>query len=292
MNAAATPTSITPATSAEPRRGPHRARRPRLDRSRARARPPARPRRVRRRERAADHRQRARRPRHRIRPARRSRRRVARPAPARGRSCPAPRQCSSESALLALAPGERFLDLASWVWPVLLATLVVSSFRGARRSLANWSRRALLYPGARGAVPDRRRRRRRHRHGRNLVEPGPGERPHLPRNGHRLYLNCVGSGSPTVVLFNGLGEWTPNWAWVQANVSATTRVCAFDRAGEGWSGGKAVREDGHQLASDLHAPSSRRACPRAVRPCRALGRRHLRARLRRRSIRGRSPESR
>jgi pimeloyl-ACP methyl ester carboxylesterase len=72
-------------------------------------------------------------------------------------------------------------------------------------------------------------------------------------NGHRLYLNCVGSGSPTVVLFSGLGEWTPNWARVQANVSATTRVCAFDRAGEGWSGGKAVREDGHQLAFDLHA---------------------------------------
>jgi pimeloyl-ACP methyl ester carboxylesterase len=72
-------------------------------------------------------------------------------------------------------------------------------------------------------------------------------------NGHRLYLNCVGSGSPTVVLFSGLGEWTANWAWVQANVSATTRVCAFDRAGEGWSGGNAVREDGHQLATDLHA---------------------------------------
>jgi pimeloyl-ACP methyl ester carboxylesterase len=72
-------------------------------------------------------------------------------------------------------------------------------------------------------------------------------------NGHRLYLSCVGSGSPTVVLFSGLGEWTPNWAWVQGNVSRTTRVCAFDRAGEGWSGGNTVREDGHQLASDLNA---------------------------------------
>jgi pimeloyl-ACP methyl ester carboxylesterase len=72
-------------------------------------------------------------------------------------------------------------------------------------------------------------------------------------NGHRLYLRCVGTGGPTAVLFNGLGEWTPNWAWVQANVSATTRVCSFDRAGEGWGGGRAVREDGHQMASDLHA---------------------------------------
>src|ERR1700704_6610134 len=45
--------------------------------------------------------------------------------------------------VLAFAPGQQFLDFAGWVWPVLLAILVVSSFRGARRSLANWSRRAL-----------------------------------------------------------------------------------------------------------------------------------------------------
>ena len=143
--------------------------------------------------------------------------------------------------------------LAGWIWPVLLATLVVASIRGARRFLDNWSRRALLYPalavlsliavgGAVGTVMAA-----------TSSNPAPtGGRTYLA-NGHHLYLNCVGSGSPTVVLFNGLGEWTPNWAWVQENVSATTRVCTFDRAGEGWSGGNAVREDGHQLAADLHA---------------------------------------
>jgi pimeloyl-ACP methyl ester carboxylesterase len=155
--------------------------------------------------------------------------------------------------LLTLAPGERFLDLASWVWPVLVAMLVVSSFRGARRSLANWSRRALLYPalvvlsllalgGAAGTLMAA-----------TSSNPTPASGRTYLANGHRLYLNCVGSGSPTVVLFSGLGEWTPNWAWVQANVAATTRVCAFDRAGEGWSGGNAVRQNGHQLAADLHA---------------------------------------
>src|SRR4051794_15449921 len=155
--------------------------------------------------------------------------------------------------LLTLAPGQRFLDLASWVWPVLVAMLVVSSFRGARRSLANWSRRALLYPalvvlsllalsGAVGTVMAA-----------TSSNRAPASGHIYLANGHRLYLNCVGSGSPTVLLFSGLGEWTPNWAWVQANVSATTRVCSFDRAGEGWSGGKAVREDGRQLAVDLHA---------------------------------------
>jgi pimeloyl-ACP methyl ester carboxylesterase len=154
--------------------------------------------------------------------------------------------------IVLLAPGGRLLDLEGWVWPVLLGILVVSSFRGARRSLDNWSRRALLYPalvvlsliavgGAVGTVMAA-----------TSSSPAPTSGRTYLANGHRLYLNCAGSGSPTVVLFNGLGEWTPNWAWVQANVSATTRVCAFDRAGEGWGGGGAVREDGHQLASDLH----------------------------------------
>jgi pimeloyl-ACP methyl ester carboxylesterase len=65
-------------------------------------------------------------------------------------------------------------------------------------------------------------------------------------------LNCVGAGSPTVVLFNGLGERTPSWAWVQRPLAATTRVCAFDRAGEGWSGPAPGRQDGRRLAADLH----------------------------------------
>jgi pimeloyl-ACP methyl ester carboxylesterase len=154
---------------------------------------------------------------------------------------------------IAVFADERRLDLAGWVWPVFLTVVVVASFRGARRSLDNWSRRALLYPalvvlsliavgGAVGTVMAA-----------TSSNPAPASGRTYLANGHHLYLSCIGSGSPTVVLFNGLGEWTPNWAWVQANVSATTRVCAFDRAGEGWSGGTAVREDGHQLATDLHA---------------------------------------
>ena len=136
---------------------------------------------------------------------------------------------------------------------MLLAALVVSSFRGARGSLQNWSRGALLYPalavllliavgGSVGTVMAA-----------TSSNPAPSSGRTYMVNGHQLYLNCVGSSSPTVVLFNGLGEWTPSWAWVQANVSHTTRVCSFDRAGEGWSGGKAIYPDGHQLASDLHA---------------------------------------
>jgi pimeloyl-ACP methyl ester carboxylesterase len=154
-------------------------------------------------------------------------------------------------AILLFAPGNRVLGLAGWVWPVLLLVLVGWSFWGARRSLHNWSRRALIYPalfvlllvaigGAYETVAEA-----------TSSNPAPAGRTYLV-NGHRLYLNCVGTGAPTVVLFNGLGERTPSWAWVQRELSSTTRVCAFDRAGQGWSGAAPGRQDGHELASDLH----------------------------------------
>ncbi|HEX9142101.1 MAG TPA: hypothetical protein VF833_07720, partial [Gaiellaceae bacterium] len=48
--------------------------------------------------------------------------------------------------LLILRPSDRVLGRLGWVWPLLLALVVVWSVRGARSSLHNWSRRALLYP--------------------------------------------------------------------------------------------------------------------------------------------------
>jgi pimeloyl-ACP methyl ester carboxylesterase len=154
-------------------------------------------------------------------------------------------------AILVLSPSEQTLALAGWVWPGLLVALVAWSFRSARRALHSWSRPAVLYPAlfglllvaAGGAFE-------------TVVEatssnPPLGGRTYLV-NGHHLYLNCVGEGSPTVVLFNGLGERTPSWTWVRRTVSSATRVCTYDRAGEGWSGGAMNAQDGGQLASDLH----------------------------------------
>ena len=155
-------------------------------------------------------------------------------------------------ALLIIRPGDRLLGWTGWIWPILLALLVVWSVRGARRSLHNWSRRALLYPafallglvalgGAFETVAEA-----------TSSNPAPASGRSYLVDGHRLYLNCIGSGSPTVVLFNGLGERTPSWAWVQSALARRTRVCAYDRAGQGWSGKAAGRQDGHQLATDLH----------------------------------------
>ena len=50
-----------------------------------------------------------------------------------------------------------------------------------------------------------------------------------------MHLNCVGDGSPTVVLDAGLGGWSLDWALVQPVIASATRVCSYDRAGMGWS---------------------------------------------------------
>src|SRR5918995_2721092 len=63
--------------------------------------------------------------------------------------------------------------------------------------------------------------------------PPPGEMVDV--RGYSLHINCVGQGSPTVVLDSGLGEFSAQWVRVQREVSDTTRVCAYDRAGMGRS---------------------------------------------------------
>jgi hypothetical protein len=45
----------------------------------------------------------------------------------------------------------------------------------------------------------------------------------------------TGKGTPTAVLDAGMGDSTVSWALVQPELSKTTRVCSFDRAGLGFS---------------------------------------------------------
>lgn len=61
-----------------------------------------------------------------------------------------------------------------------------------------------------------------------------GEGRLVPIGGGRtLYLKCMGSGSPTVVLEAGFGGNSDDWVDVQRPLSTTTRTCAYDRAGLG-----------------------------------------------------------
>ena len=70
--------------------------------------------------------------------------------------------------------------------------------------------------------------------------------------GHRLHLNCTGSGSPTVVLQPGGGDFSSVMAWIAPAVAADTRVCVYDRAGRGWSEPADSPQDATQIATDLH----------------------------------------
>lgn len=53
--------------------------------------------------------------------------------------------------------------------------------------------------------------------------------------GHQLHIVCAGQGSPTVILEAAAQAASAHWVWVQPEVAEATRVCAYDRAGMGWS---------------------------------------------------------
>jgi pimeloyl-ACP methyl ester carboxylesterase len=70
---------------------------------------------------------------------------------------------------------------------------------------------------------------------------------------HSLHINCIGHGSPTVILEAanfGMSAW---WVRVQKQLAQTTRVCAYDRAGLGWSSERGPEpRDARQISSELH----------------------------------------
>ena len=80
--------------------------------------------------------------------------------------------------------------------------------------------------------------------------PAPGQRVDV--GGYQLHLHCVGKGSPTVVLDAGLGGFSLDWSLVQPELAATTRVCAYDRAGYGWSDPSPKPRTPSQIADELH----------------------------------------
>ncbi len=80
--------------------------------------------------------------------------------------------------------------------------------------------------------------------------PPPGQLVDV--GGHRLHIDCTGTGSPTVIIEAGLGDWSTGWSIVQQGVAKTTRVCTYDRAGWGWSESGPLPRDAAQFAKELH----------------------------------------
>jgi pimeloyl-ACP methyl ester carboxylesterase len=80
--------------------------------------------------------------------------------------------------------------------------------------------------------------------------PAPGQLVDI--GGYRLHIQCVGTGSPTVVLDAGLGGSSLDWNLVQPELARSTRVCAYDRAGMGWSEPGPQPRTPRQIADELH----------------------------------------
>jgi len=153
--------------------------------------------------------------------------------------------------LMVFQPGPAAMDLLSWIWPPLLAVLAIWMILQVRRHLQGRGRwlvfamiAVLLLVAVGGAVATVSAATR------SSADSGPGHM--IDVGGHRLYLECTGSGSPTVVLQAGLGASSSSWATIAPKVAASTRVCAYDRAGHGHSEEAAGPQDGIALAADLH----------------------------------------
>ena len=82
--------------------------------------------------------------------------------------------------------------------------------------------------------------------------------------GYKMHLYCVGTntdGRATVVLEPGLGATSATWSWIQPEIAKTTRVCAYDRAGMGWSDPNPEPRDAQHIATELHSLLARSQTP-------------------------------
>ena len=160
--------------------------------------------------------------------------------------------------LMLFQPGPALMDFLGWVWPLAIAGLavwIVTQVRANLRGRGRW----LVVPviatlfvfsigGALttlGAAT-------------SVAQAGGGKM--IDVGGHRLYIECTGSGGPAVILQPGLGASSSAWASIAPAVAATTTVCAYDRAGHGRSD-EAGPQDGIALAADLHTLLERAGIP-------------------------------
>jgi pimeloyl-ACP methyl ester carboxylesterase len=90
--------------------------------------------------------------------------------------------------------------------------------------------------------------------------PPPGRMVDV--GGHRLHIDCVGTGSPTVVIDAGWMDWSTTWSsWVQPGVAESTRVCTYDRAGYGYSEPGPMPRTAGRIAQELHTLLQRADVP-------------------------------
>jgi pimeloyl-ACP methyl ester carboxylesterase len=160
--------------------------------------------------------------------------------------------------LMLFQPGPALMDSLGWVWPLAIAGLAVWMVIQVRANLSGRGRwllvpviATLLAFAIGGALTTL---------GATTAVAQAGAGKMIDVGGHRLYIECSGSGGPAVILQPGLGASSSAWASIAPTVAATTMVCIYDRAGHGRSD-EAGPQDGIALATDLHTLLERAGVP-------------------------------
>src|SRR5207244_1124397 len=68
---------------------------------------------------------------------------------------------------------------------------------------------------------------------------------------YKLYMECTGSGSPTVVFDSGLSATGRSWSQVAPQAAKLARVCTYDRANTGRSERAPTPRTSQDLVNDL-----------------------------------------
>lgn len=125
----------------------------------------------------------------------------------------------------------------TWRWR--LGWFIVSAFSGIGLLLVGQGASAESLQASRADVPVS-----AYEHAQTLVT--------LP-SGRRLNLFCMGAGTPVVILEAGGGDDSLSFRHVQGRLAALTRVCAYDRAGMGFSDPSDAPSTATHVVNDLYA---------------------------------------
>lgn len=71
-------------------------------------------------------------------------------------------------------------------------------------------------------------------------------------DGYKMHIYCMGAGSPMILLDHVGGGSSVDWALIQPQLAEHTRVCAYDRAGFGWSDYNPAPRTMEQQVHELH----------------------------------------
>lgn len=72
-------------------------------------------------------------------------------------------------------------------------------------------------------------------------------------NGRNMHIICIGNKSPSIILDSGAGGFSLEWKNIQDSLSQHARVCAYDRAGYGWSDMGPLPRSTKNIAHELHS---------------------------------------